>query len=558
MKFPTPAQYQEALQFPETALLDPELKEGKLKLNSLGLPMPITGAFASVFQCTTRNQTCAVKCFITSVANQKKHYQTIQHVMENIPLPYWIRFDYQDQGINVEGQVYPLLKMDWVEGIPLNRFIEQHIHQPSILEQLASAWTVLIRTLEQEKIAHGDLQHGNILVIKKADHDPPEFRLVDYDALYVPGKKQKSSQELGHRNYQHPDRIPGLYGPHMDRFSSMVIYTGLRACMANPDLWEKYNNGENILFKAADFFDPEASALFAELDKIAGLNPVVSVLKKMCLITPDQLPRLDDVLGGKPLSIPASQARKKKLRQRQNWIPAMIRLALLLTILILILLTRNTLIITGAVTAMILLLGWRWMYVYRNNPVVQRRKRLVKDLRIVSGMIREINRRKSLLDNELIALLKSQKQQEEKRLIDLKEEALKAHLKYHFIGELNDFEGVGHKAVVRLKSVGIRNAYQASYERLKDLRGLGDQSKAQIQIWRAALIQHYKIQIPDQLSDGEKRRIERSVSFQSKRIQGDINRLAAQVDVQEGERNRIQDELDRLPKRMNWTLLAWR
>ncbi|QLQ08322.1 MAG: hypothetical protein HZY76_21580 [Anaerolineae bacterium] len=55
-----------------------------------------------------------------------------------------------------------------------------------------------MRNLQTHGIAHGDLQHGNVLVA--AD----ELRLIDYDGMYVPPLSGRESHEIGHRNYQHP------------------------------------------------------------------------------------------------------------------------------------------------------------------------------------------------------------------------------------------------------------------------------------------------------------------------------------------------------------------
>jgi len=48
------------------------------------------------------------------------------------------------------------------------------------LQQLAERFRTMVSRLKEAGIAHGDLQHGNILVI---DDD---YKLVDYDGIYVP------------------------------------------------------------------------------------------------------------------------------------------------------------------------------------------------------------------------------------------------------------------------------------------------------------------------------------------------------------------------------------
>jgi len=82
-------------------------------------------------------------------------------------------------------------------------------------------------------IAHGDLQHGNIIM---CNH---ELRLVDYDGMYVPAMKNFMASELGHPNYQHPARAPHHFGPYLDNFSAWVIYASIKALQVDPLLLDQ-------------------------------------------------------------------------------------------------------------------------------------------------------------------------------------------------------------------------------------------------------------------------------------------------------------------------------
>jgi hypothetical protein len=76
-----------------------------------------------------------------------------------------------------------------------------------------------------------------------------------------------ASGEYGHRHYQHPGRR-GYYGPAMDHFPLLVLYTGLYALAVSGDregLWQRYDQGENILFTERDFQEPGKSGLLREL-----------------------------------------------------------------------------------------------------------------------------------------------------------------------------------------------------------------------------------------------------------------------------------------------------
>ncbi len=51
----------------------------------------------------------------------------------------------------------------------------------------------------------------------------------------------------------------------MDRFANLAIYTALRNVRVSADLWSKYGDPENLLFRQQDFVEPAGSALLKDL-----------------------------------------------------------------------------------------------------------------------------------------------------------------------------------------------------------------------------------------------------------------------------------------------------
>src|SRR5690606_3395463 len=93
----------------------------------------------------------------------------------------------------------------------------------------------LVKELETFNIAHGDLQHGNIIVKNN------QMVLIDYDGMYFPELVGLATNEVGHINYQHPQRTARHFNKDIDRFASIIIYIGLKAVSINPSLWKKYD-----------------------------------------------------------------------------------------------------------------------------------------------------------------------------------------------------------------------------------------------------------------------------------------------------------------------------
>jgi len=288
MAWPTPQEYNEAIQNPSTAFTDPELRGGLPVLTPLGLPRPITGSFASVYQMVCANQRVwAVRCFLRDFDDHQERYAAISQHLAQLALPYMVDFTFLADGIRVGSQRYPILKMEWVEGEPFLPFIERNLAAPAILLDMARQWVQMAQTLSQAGIAHGDLQHGNLIVVQG------RLKLIDYDGMFVPALAGRRSHEVGHRNYQHPQRDEATFGPAVDHFSSWIVYTSLVALAAEPVLWQRLRGGDEcLLFRREDFLAPERSATLAALEQIgdARLTRLAAALRALLTLAPEQIP----------------------------------------------------------------------------------------------------------------------------------------------------------------------------------------------------------------------------------------------------------------------------
>src|SRR5437879_3075396 len=257
--YPLAADYQAAIQHPSHCFTIPDLRAGNPVLDKLGLPYVESGQFAYVFRLRLANgRVTAIRCFARDVGDREHRYDRISQHLTGLTLPALTAFEYERGGVRVEGRSYPILQMDWVDGMRLHNYIASHVDAQAPLQNLSAAWLGLVLQLESCQIAHGDLQHGNILVGPRGT-----LRLVDYDGMWVPGMDGLQAIEEGHPNYQHPGRSHLPFSLGLDRFSALVIYTAILALVERPSLWPRYDSGENILFRAIDFARPERSQLFA-------------------------------------------------------------------------------------------------------------------------------------------------------------------------------------------------------------------------------------------------------------------------------------------------------
>lgn len=267
MACPHSQDYNEAIQNPVQCFADAELKRGEAVTNEMGLPQPFSGNFADVYAVTSGERKWAVKCFTRQIPGLRERYKEVSAYLKQVALPFMVEFSFLEQGIRVRSDWFPALKMQWVEGFTLNDFVRRQLHKPHRLEILCQLWVKLASRLREANLAHCDLQHGNVLLVPGRKEGSLAVKLVDYDGMCVPALTLLKSIEVGHPSYQHPQRArEGIYGLECDRFPHLVIYTALKAIMfGGKTLWDKYDNGDNLLFNASDFAAPAKSALFAEL-----------------------------------------------------------------------------------------------------------------------------------------------------------------------------------------------------------------------------------------------------------------------------------------------------
>jgi hypothetical protein len=290
MFWPTPQDYREAIQNPQICFQDPELQSGLPELDKLGLPRPISGGFASVYKIKCGKTEWAVRCFTNNAKDQKARYDAISLHLSSVNLPYIVPFEYLSEGMKINGSWFPVVKMQWVEGESLLYYIQTNLHNVGILKRLANKWLKMINELQMANIAHGDLQHGNILIHRD------EIILIDYDGMYVPGLNGMQSNEVGHRNYQHPERNEEHFGPYIDNFSAWVILISILAVCVDASLWNSLGAGEaeeSLLFRQKDFASPSASRAFEFLELVNDetLLSLVNSFRDVMAIEVPKVPR---------------------------------------------------------------------------------------------------------------------------------------------------------------------------------------------------------------------------------------------------------------------------
>jgi hypothetical protein len=262
MSWPQSSDYRKAFEHPLRCLHDPDLRRAQPVTDEQGRPCPIAGSSADVYEWRAGHDRWAVKCYTRTPGGLGPRYNILFEDLLERQVPWLMGFHYLEQGVAIRGRWYPVLKMIWCDGLPLDDFVRQA--DTATLDRLCTAWVDFVEQLRQASVAHSDLHHRHIRV--QTDPDGAlRLRLIDYDSMYSPGLAGHAPEKKPHPVYQHPQRSwLSAYNAEADRFGNLVIYTALRCLrLAGPELLRRSEEG--LLFRQRDFTEPVTSGLLQML-----------------------------------------------------------------------------------------------------------------------------------------------------------------------------------------------------------------------------------------------------------------------------------------------------
>jgi hypothetical protein len=261
MGWPQNVDYINAIQRRAGAFRDARLRASVVPpeaTDRLGRPRPLSGAWALVFKLQVGGVNTAVRVFRSPGHAQQgqRHYRVLEEHFRSGRPSSLVPFRYHPEEFEVNGDRYPVLTMEWVQGRTLWDWAGEQARAgaQAALRRMADRWVALLEELKRFQIAHGDLQHGNVLVVNDA------LKLVDYDGMCVPALVGDEPLEAGLAGYQHPGRRGRPLSLRLDDYSAWVILIALRALAAAPGLWRRYVDeaaNDNLLFLPEDVEDPD-------------------------------------------------------------------------------------------------------------------------------------------------------------------------------------------------------------------------------------------------------------------------------------------------------------
>lgn len=492
--WPAPNDYTDA----KLAFRDQELQQSAVQKSLLrrGMPIVWAGNFAQVYELRNARSRWAVKCFTRSSSDLQRRYATIAESITKVNVPYFVEFRFLSDEMLVNGKRYPIVKMAWVEGQSLDRYVETNLHRPQLLLQLAAQLVKMVTDLEKSGIAHGDLQHGNILI------GPDGLKLVDYDGLFVPTFAGSRAPERGLPSYQHPRRDDTVYGPTLDRFALLVICTGLCGLALDPSLWWEFNTGENFLFRKEDFENPHASSLFRRLATIPDeqAQAFADLLRSACTRPPSNIPFPEKPVSTSRIGLPpwmrgpvttevSSRGPGASVQGAGTAVSAQLgnhtSFALCTTWIVGLALLYVFGAISGGPFVYGSILGAAFYLLERYSrfsslPVFVRRTQLITNIQALRQQLAANASNQDKLRNQMTQLSQREVAEKTCALKTLQEEQLSTALSRIDVDSLSELRGIGPWIIGNLRILGIHNADQLRKRGLYGIPGIGSRRAAHI------------------------------------------------------------------------------
>lgn len=236
-----------------------------------------SGGFTVVFPVYSNAQKWAFRCWHTEMGNVRKRFKVISDYINHLDSSFFCNFFYCDSGLIVDGKVFPTTRMDWVNGMTVNQYIAANADNKEVLLSLADKFLRMTDSLHEHHIAHGDLQHGNIIIT-----DTGDIKLVDYDSLFVPGLEGESDIIAGKAEFQHPKRNQHkVTSEKLDYFSEIVIYLSILAIAEDHNIINEFSLDDSLLFQSADWDNFDSSRIYKRLCELEN-DDITLLLGILC------------------------------------------------------------------------------------------------------------------------------------------------------------------------------------------------------------------------------------------------------------------------------------
>lgn len=267
MQYPLISEYVRAIQDASNNL--DELAHLVPVQDDYGEPYRSSGAFAVVFKMKDEQtgKCYALKCFLEEQEGRAEAYRMIADELDCVDSPYVTSVKYLEKEIFVDSSCeedeFPVLLMDWVEGVTMETYIANNYQDEYAMGMLCYRFCKMAAWLRSQPFAHGDIKPDNIMVRPDGN-----LTLVDYDGMFVPAMKGQKSPTIGTKDFSHPLRTVDDFDETIDDFALASIALSLKAISMKSTLLDIYGASDRLLFSENDYRNPSNSKVISALQEL--------------------------------------------------------------------------------------------------------------------------------------------------------------------------------------------------------------------------------------------------------------------------------------------------
>jgi len=150
METPSIQDYEVSIKAGGKLIKSSQLQGGKATELPKGGYAKFCGGFCVVFPYTKADgKKCALRCWTASLSNAKARTQAIAKKLAELNLPYFVSFEYEENGIVAQNAVQPVVIMDWVDADTLKEYVGKHLDNPQQLKHLAEEFRKMCICLQK-------------------------------------------------------------------------------------------------------------------------------------------------------------------------------------------------------------------------------------------------------------------------------------------------------------------------------------------------------------------------------------------------------------------------
>lgn len=187
----------------------------------------------------------AAKIFTDGVDRSEK-YSIIEDELKGLDCPYLLPVQYFEDEFFIENDssvssfgsnivTYPVLLMEWIEGVSIGTYLQEAVDNYFMLEMIAYRFGQFVTWITLQPFSHGNIKAENIIVSEDGS-----FVLIDYDSFYAPDM-EKAGKKCSKKS--------------SDDFPLLAILISLKVITICPGLILENKCKDYILFEENDFRD---------------------------------------------------------------------------------------------------------------------------------------------------------------------------------------------------------------------------------------------------------------------------------------------------------------